>query len=65
MMKLEGIVSERMPYFSEALWSLSQTIANLAWFSVANWVFWVVRAWLPDPTTRSTEPSTHVGQVVG
>ena len=35
-MKLEGIVSERMPYFSAALWSLSQTMANLAWFSSAK-----------------------------
>jgi hypothetical protein len=31
--KLDGIVRDLRPYFSAALWSLSQTIANLAWFS--------------------------------
>ncbi len=41
---------ERMPYFSEALWSLSQTMANLAWFSVANWVS--CSSWWSRPRRR-------------
>ncbi len=36
MMKLDGIVSEARSYFTAALWSLSQTMANLAWFSLAK-----------------------------